>query len=511
MTIPPAGLAALAALAAPIALVAALHAGTRAWARPVLLAAVGVALIAVPLKSGEEGAELAHLRLPDAASALLVLLVAAKVLFGGPDAGVRAAARMRSWVALPLVLVVLAGALSAAFADDVASGIAGWVRVCQVFVVVPLCVFLALEERRDLRLILWVVVGLGAYEGALGVYQYLTGTGAQYGGGTRAVGSFGAYEIMGMATVVTYAIVAAWAVAFGARERRSRLAGFAFAISFVAPLLFSLSRGAWIAAALGLAVVALFAASPKEVLALALAVTLSVGGYVAIDAGGTASKTLIERASSITSSLGDGADQSVSDRYALWQASRSMLEERPLVGVGPKNFALHRDEHVPLSFTGGSDIADASGGFRRVELLTPHSLYWLILAEQGLVGGFAYAILFGSLGVAACSRAWKARAAATCRTEGSLAGVEGIFALSCLGWFAAFLMRSVSGDLGGSAMLLDSVMFGGLLWLAAGCRAAPDGGRGRGGRRGYAAGPTKGHAGWGVAGRSDRTKEGAPA
>lgn len=459
----------LSLLAAPLGIWLAVVGGTRAWARPALLLALAVSVIAVPLKSGGEEAELAHLRLPDVASALLVGCVGCKMLFGVPEAS--DARKIGSWVVLPLLFVVLAGGVAAVFADDPVAGVAGWVRLCQVFVVVPLCVFLALKDRRDLWLVVGAVLVLGVLEGGVGVYQYLTGTGAEYGGSTRAVGTFGAYEIMGMATVVTYAIIAAASLWLSAPTRFLRITGLVLSLFFVAPLLFSLSRGAWIAAALGLLVVGVLGASLRRLLLCALAVVLSVGGYAAIDASGAASETVVERASSITGSVGGGADQSVGDRYALWEASRSMLEERPATGVGPKNFALHRDEHAPLSFSGGSDIADQAGGYRRVELLTPHSLYWLILAEQGLLGGLAYGVFFVSLTGAALWRVLSRWAGA--------GGVERVFALSCLGWIAAFLMRNVYGDLGGGTMVLDSLTLGGLLWLAAGSSARNGKGKGR--------------------------------
>ena len=93
-----------------------------------------------------------------------------------------------------------------------------------------------------------------------------------------------------------------------------------------------------------------------------------------------------------------------------------------------------------------------------MELLSPHSLYWLILAEQGLIVALAYAALFLSLGVAGLRRLLE--------LDGSL--VEKIFAFTCLGWLANYFMNSIYADLGGSLSLLDAILLGGLAYLASG-------------------------------------------
>jgi len=144
----------------------------------------------------------------------------------------------------------------------------------------------------------------------------------------------------------------------------------------------------------------------------------------------------------------------------MWQAAWDMWVDHPLTGVGLKNFPYFRDLYTPLSFSGGSDIADPSSGFRRVELLSPHSLYLLILAEQGLFGAFAYGVLFLSLGIAGFRRLLNIE-------EPS---VQRVFGLFTLGFLASYLASSVYGDVGGSTTVLDAVLFGGLVWLASGMK-----------------------------------------
>lgn len=176
------------------------------------------------------------------------------------------------------------------------------------------------------------------------------------------------------------------------------------------------------------------------------------------------SDTLTTRLTSIYSAT-SSPDQSVKDRYALWHAAREMWADEPLTGVGIRNFAELRDSYAPLSFSGGSDIADSSGGYRRVELLSPHSFYWLILAEQGLAGALAFGVLFLSLGVASLRRSLAIEGSAT----------EQIFSLACVGFLANYLVSGIYMDIGGPTMLLNSVFFGALVWVASGTSLAEEG------------------------------------
>jgi O-antigen ligase len=141
----------------------------------------------------------------------------------------------------------------------------------------------------------------------------------------------------------------------------------------------------------------------------------------------------------------------------MWQAALNMWADHPLTGVGLKNFSSSRS-YTPLSFSGGSDIEDPSGGYRRVELLTPHNLYLLILAEQGLVGIFTYGVLFLSLAMAGFKRLSKTK-------EPS---VQRAFGLDAMGFLASQIVAWLYGDMGGPGMPLVGILLGALLWWASG-------------------------------------------
>ena len=46
--------------------------------------------------------------------------------------------------------------------------------------------------------------------------------------------------------------------------------------------------------------------------------------------------------------------------------------------------------------------------------------------------------------------------------------VQRIFCLSSLGFLASYLTFGIYGDVGGNTVILSSVFFGGLVWLASG-------------------------------------------
>ncbi|NEE06677.1 hypothetical protein G3M58_09495, partial [Streptomyces sp. SID7499] len=65
----------------------------------------------------------------------------------------------------------------------------GLVRYLQVFVLVPIAVFLLLRDAHGFRIVAGSLVVLAVVQGVTGVHQYVTGTGASYmGEDIRAVG-----------------------------------------------------------------------------------------------------------------------------------------------------------------------------------------------------------------------------------------------------------------------------------------------------------------------------------
>jgi O-antigen ligase len=440
----------LAALLVPAAL--GLSVGRRLWRRPALLVVAVLLVVVVPWRGGAEGGDAARLSLADVAGAGLVALVLVRALVLGNRA------RLRSWVLLPMAGVFVACGLATAGAADGLDSLVGMARFVEIFVAIPLATYLALERRGDLTLILGTLLAIGIGEGAIGVYQFATGSGAGFGeSAIRAVGTFGAYEIMSLPSVVTNALFVAVAAVIAGRGPGRALAALA-AIGLTIPLAVSFSRGAWIAAMLAILVM-ITVANVRAGLAFLLASVIVLAPVLVLSR--ETSSSVGHRLASIASAA-SSPDQSVRDRYSLWQTAGRIWRDHPVTGVGLKNFPSFRDTYAPMSLSSGSDVLDASQGFRRVELLSPHNFYLLVLSELGIVGATAFAVYLLAFTLA-CFR----RTAATGQP-----GVPRVFGLVLVGVLVKLLVSALYGDLvGGATTVLTAVLLGCVVWWASGAVA----------------------------------------
>ncbi|WP_330175304.1 O-antigen ligase family protein [Streptomyces sp. NBC_01498] len=437
-------------------------------AAPLLPVLAVVALLAVPV-TGPAGDGAAGSGTPaDAASALLVVFCLLRA--------VRERARpLTRTAALVLGLPVFGVCVAAITAADAHAALPGLARYLQVFVLVPGSLLLLLRDRRDFRLVTWAVVAGALAQGAVGTVQYVTGTGASYmGEDVRAVGTFGPTDVMGMATVVSYGLVAAVGLALGVgahgtgaargAARRQRAAALGCAALLSVPLVLSFSRGAWIATAvavtLQLALSGLRRAARVALVAAALG-TVLVGGL------GVGSQLVTERLDSITEVTGT-PDRSVTDRYTMWAAAAGMWRTDPVTGVGLKGFPAHRDTHSSLALSSGSDTAGAGRSFERRPLLSPHNMYLLVLSEQGLLGLLA---LTGSWGALLVLTLRRLRAARPGPTRGSTGTDCGLVAAGLLVWQ---LVDFGYADIGGPSTVQTAVVLGLAAWWAL-SRTAPGG------------------------------------
>ncbi|MEV0776651.1 O-antigen ligase family protein [Streptomyces sp. NPDC050428] len=423
---------------------------------PVLPVLAVVALLAVPVAGPAGDGSAGSGTVADAASALLVVFCLVRVL--------RDRARpLTRTAALVLGLPVLGVCAAAITSYDPVSSLPGVARYLQIFVLVPGALLLLIRNRRDFRLVAWSMVALALVQGLIGVVQYLTGTGASYmGEDVRAVGTFGPTDVMGMATVVSYGMVAAVGLALGAGSgrtvpRKQRNAGLCCAALLFLPLVLSFSRGAWIATVvavtLQLALSGLRRAARVALVAAALGVVL-VGGL------GIGSQMVSDRLGSITE-VTEAPDRSVTDRYTMWAAAAGMWRTDPVTGVGLKAFPAYRDSHSSIALSSGSDTAGAGMIFQRQPLLSPHNMYLLILSEQGLVGLLSLAGSWAALLVLALRRLPVARR-----------GRRGVdCALVAAGLLIWQLVDFGYADIGGPSTVLTAVLLGLAAWWALDRRA----------------------------------------
>ncbi|MDD7931032.1 O-antigen ligase family protein [Actinomycetospora straminea] len=325
----------------------------------------------------------------DGLTVVLVILAAVLAFRSGrPALGVRPA--------MLLAAVAIATSASVLASTDTSESFIGYLRWMQLFVLVPAAVLIVHRDCVDDRVITGAFVGMAVFQGAIGLNQYLTGTGASYDGNpVRATGTFGASNVISMSTVVGLGLVAALGVALRTDRPWVRWIALVTALGLVAPLLVSFSRGSLIGvivAAVAVTALArprvLLTSAVTAVCVAAIAVLTATPGTLDQDEGGVGARLV-----SITASTSERADQSVIDRYSLWGAALDMWMRQPVSGVGIRSFPEYRDTEAPLSLSSSSDTEQVGQGFHRQQLLSPHNMYLLVLAEQGVIGALAVGAL----------------------------------------------------------------------------------------------------------------------
>jgi O-antigen ligase len=186
---------------------------------------------------------------------------------------------------------------------------------------------------------------------------------------------------------------------------RSFLVGAAFVM--VLTLVFTLSRGAWLA--FGLAAVMVGALTNRSAV-LALVVFVFIGSrWAPEEATQRANRTLAALEESRDSSLEEALDNSTALRVLQWETFPALLRDSPLWGTGVGTYPQRLEQHTGISRGAHATIVQ-------------------IGTEMGLLGLLGYLGLFGSIALACLSRARRAASA----TFHHAAGLGLLAATACL-------------------------------------------------------------------------------
>jgi O-antigen ligase len=396
------GGAALYALSAysigPLAMPALLAASTfvvLAFVRPAY--GIAGALLATPFDAVRVEVAVGFLSVAEAALIVVAVAWVARVLLR-PETVVKPAARD-----LPIAALLLVAAIGAFRLDDPVSAL----RVAVLWMLFYL-VYLQAQSLKptEVRLAVIAFAVAAGILGAIGASRYLqTGdpllfAGGALVGGERAVGAFDDpnyyASLLSLALLPTIALLL----------RDFRRYGWLLlpVVTMLAGLVFSLSRGAILAAAFGLLLLLTWRRARRVALVAAIVVTaLTLAGGNPI-VGSDYFGSVEERLSSIRHPTRE------SRRPEIWAAAVDAVTQHPVTGIGLNQFRAWAVERT--LYEHGHPLENA------------HSIYLSLAAETGLVGLVAFLLFIGALAV----RALSARGAGELGSTLSLGLAAGLFA-----------------------------------------------------------------------------------
>ncbi|MBI2911626.1 MAG: O-antigen ligase family protein [Chloroflexi bacterium] len=313
-------------------------------------------------------------------------------------------------LAIPFALFFAALAFSvsdAAFPLLSLKEMAKWLE----FLAVALFVANEMEGAHHVRRLILLLVLAGGLEAALGWYQFLAQAGPKgfilFERFLRAYGTFGqpnpyAGYLNSVLPVALGILTARWtgrAPGWGGWRGTTLLIA---ALLMTGAVLFSFSRGGWLA--LGAAAALLMAFAARRTLALLLAAAVLALFLGLLGALSLLPTQVTGRLSAVTANfqLFDARtalltpdNWSVVERMAVWQAAWSMFEERPLTGVGAGNFARLYPDYALRNWKDPQAHA--------------HNFYLNLLSETGLLGLTAFLVFCLALLAFACHTVLLAR------------------------------------------------------------------------------------------------------
>ena len=364
-------------------------------------------------------------------------------------------------LALPLFLLILAMGYSLTVTTSLALSlkeIAKWLEILLIYL------FLAnnLDKKNAATLVISLLLA-GSLEALLGLYQFFRGVGPEdfilMGRFMRAYGTFQQPNpfagYLGLSLPLAIGILASdwkglwqgWRAREWQRLIRSWVALTSAALMGGA-LVASWSRGGWLGFAVAVVAMTLFMNRRAFLLALAVAVALTLflvtGGLAHLP------PSIVQRVAEALPYIRnvdlqavevDDANWSVLERMAHWQAAWEMLADHPWRGVGIGNYAILYPSYAQPRWQDPLGHA--------------HNYYLNIAAEAGIIGFLAYAVFW----LACFGRALNGLG----RTSGRWRGLN----LAALGIFVHLSVHNGFDNLYVHSMQLMVAFALGLLHLAA--------------------------------------------
>jgi putative inorganic carbon (hco3(-)) transporter len=341
------------------------------------------------------------------------------------------------WITMLLVVEIL----STITARDTADATDELSTFFSEGVVLYLLVTNTIRSVAVLRAVVWTLLLVGAFLGALSLYQQLTetynnyyfgfaqteaaATGVTETGLARLAGPIG--EKNRYAQIMLMLVPLGVMMFAGERSRWLRLAaiGTAGLAAIAAALTFS--RGAAVAA--GIILVAMVALRYLRVSQLVVALALMALVLVAVPAYGARLTSLVD----VGALFSDEPAPSETDNSFLSRATENLtalqvFADHPVLGVGPGQFPNYY-----------RDYADEIGISVRAADREAHNLYLGIAAETGILGLVAF---FGAIGATFVQLARARRRALPLRPD--LAAIAAGFMLALVGYLASGLFLHLS-------------------------------------------------------------------
>jgi O-antigen ligase len=258
---------------------------------------------------------------------------------------------------------------------------------------------------RQLRILL-AIAALGSLLVTLPALAGARDLTAVYGGTivkNRPTTAFADPNELGSYAAMSFLLALGWLIAAGGRRQRAVAATAALASA--AALALSLSRGAWLGAAIGLVILVVIhprARRPIGWVALA-GVTATLAALLLLSASGPV-EVVLNRVTSVSNPEGNPYDV----RPITWQEALREFSERPVIGNGPGSFSV-------LSAQSPSELQFYPRMHAHNGLLT-------VAAEMGSFGALSLIGLAVTLVIAVRGRARRLRAAQRWEDLGVLAG-----------------------------------------------------------------------------------------